>query len=180
MASTKTTSSKSTPRKVNGIRLESHLLLMMQVLRFPRRLWYGCLRVPPKWRYALVENDIVAKRLLTPYTIQVIPTRQLAALSIAPSTPRRLSRRRTHTFQSPPSSLESTPEADESIRFSPFDSDVRFSDTPELPRFSLALPLPPLPLPVRGHSFDFSALLNESANRFGDIGVPSRRLDIFN
>ena len=77
---------------------------------------------------------------------------------------------------SPPSSLESTPETDESVRFSLLDSDSGFC---ELPRFNLALPHPPLPL-MRARTFDFSALLNESADRFADIGVPSRLPDIFN
>lgn len=77
---------------------------------------------------------------------------------------------------SPPSSLESTPESDESVPFSIYDLDLKHC---ELPRFSLALPHPPLPL-MRARTFDFSALLNESADRFADIGVPSRIPDIFN
>ncbi|KZP12557.1 hypothetical protein FIBSPDRAFT_961260 [Athelia psychrophila] len=111
------------------------------------------------------------------------PTHQLETLSLSiapPVTPRRLGRRHTSMFDSasPPSSLESTPESDESAhaRFSTLDADWGLCD---LPRFSLALPHPPLPL-MRAHTFDFSALLNESADRFADIGVPSRLPDLFN
>ena len=59
---------------------------------------------------------------------------QFAALSIAPQTPPRRSRR-TRMFDSPPSSLESTPEADESARLS-FDSDLGLGK-------ALGLPPPP-------------------------------------
>ncbi|KAF7975828.1 hypothetical protein HWV62_8381 [Athelia sp. TMB] len=105
------------------------------------------------------------------------PTQEFTALSITPVTPPRLGRRHTSMFESsPPSSLESTPETDEGVRFSLLDLDSGFC---ELPRFSLALPQPPLPL-MRARTFDFSALLNESADRFADIGVPSRLPDIFN
>lgn len=112
---------------------------------------------------------------------------QFAALSIAPRTPPRLTRRHTHGVASTSSSLESTPEAVERplecLRFGILDSDMGFSDagvSPTLPTFRLACPCPSPPfLTTRAHSFDFSSLLNDSAGRFADIGVPSRDLDIF-
>ena len=60
------------------------------------------------------------------------------------------------------------------------DSDIGFGGAdgpPTLPPFSLAcaLPLPPCTRP-----FDSSALLNDSAGRFADIGVASHDQNIFN
>jgi hypothetical protein len=66
------------------------------------------------------------------------------------------------------------------------DSDIGFAGVdapPALPPFSLAC-IPAgapftRPFSTRTHSFDFSALLNDSAGRFADIGFTSHG-DIFN
>jgi hypothetical protein len=120
-------------------------------------------------------------------THQGLPTSQFAALSIAPRTPPRLARRHTHSLEWSPSSLESTPEAIERpiecIRFAMLDSDIGFADAdapPALPPFSLACTLAGPPFPICTHSFDFSALLNDSAGRFADIGVASCDQNVFN
>jgi len=116
-----------------------------------------------------------------------LPTSQFAALSIAPRTPPRLARRHTHSLEWSSSSLESTPEAIERpiecIRFAMLDSDIGFADAdapPALPPFSLACTLAGPPFPICTHSFDFSALLNDSAGRFADIGVASCDQNVFN
>jgi hypothetical protein len=92
-----------------------------------------------------------------------------------------------HTLEWSTSSLESTPEAVERpiecIRFAMLDPDIGFADAdapPALPPFSLACTPTCPPFPTRTHSFDFSALLNDSAGRFADIGVVSCDQNIFN
>lgn len=130
---------------------------------------------PPTWMFESFPD------------MEGLPTSQFAALSIAPRTPPRLTRSRTHTLESSSSSLESTPEAMERplecISFAILDSDIGFADAdapPALPPFSLACTHGCPPFPTRSHSFDFSALLNDSAGRFADIGFTSHDQNIFN